>query len=254
MWLKTHLFIPFLIALQFLTTLPVCLPFLPSRGQNALSLLYYPVIGLMIGGVLWLMASYILLPVMLLSIMIVAVWVWITGGLHLDGLADTADAWVGGYGDRERTLAIMKDPNSGAMGILALVLNIAIKWAAVYSLLAFLNTQALLVLIFIPMLGRLSPLLLFLTTPYVRQNGLGSALGDAKKSPLIIVVILAVLSLFCLDWQLAIVLVLTLFISVFYLRTRFIGRIGGITGDTVGASIELGETALLIVAVSVFYH
>ena len=57
-----------------------------------------------------------------------------------------------------------------------------------------------------------------------------------------------------MGWQLAILLTLTLFISVFYLRARFIGCIGGITGDTVGASIELIETALLIVAVSVFYH
>ncbi len=140
---------PFLIAVQFMTTIPIKLPYLPSREQNALSMLFYPVIGLMIGGVLWLVASYVQLPMMLLSCAVMVVWVWLTGGLHLDGLADTADAWVGGFGDRQRTLTIMKDPNTGAMGVMAIVLCLALKWAAVYCL---LELDAVLALLFVPML------------------------------------------------------------------------------------------------------
>lgn len=252
--------IPLLIAVQFMTTVPVRLPYLPSREQNALSMLFYPVIGLLIGGVLWLIASFIHLPIMLLSCLIVVVWVGLTGGLHLDGLADTADAWVGGFGDRERTLAIMKDPNAGAMGVIAIVLCLAVKWASIYALLdlSLLDLNFSLSLLFVPMLGRLGVLVLFATTPYVRQQGLGSALQDVSKSLLWLVVAgfgavcLTVISI-VLSWRMALAVLSVWALVLAYLRTLFVKRLGGITGDTVGASIECVEAALLIAAVTVLH-
>lgn len=241
---------PFLIAVQFMTTIPIKLPCLPSREQNALSMLFYPVIGLMIGGVLWLVASYVQLPMMLLSCVVMVVWVWLTGGLHLDGLADTADAWVGGFGDRQRTLTIMKDPNTGAMGVMAIVLCLALKWAAVYCL---LELDAVLALLFVPMLGRMSALALFATTPYVRQHGLGSALQDVPKYLLWLVMLGFGAAVFALSWQMALVMIGVWAVMLAWLRWRFVGRIGGITGDTVGASIEVVEVAMLVAVVAVLY-
>lgn len=241
---------PFLIAVQFMTTIPIKLPYLPSREQNALSMLFYPVIGLMIGGVLWLVASYVQLPMMLLSCAVMVVWVWLTGGLHLDGLADTADAWVGGFGDRQRTLTIMKDPNTGAMGVMAIVLCLALKWAAVYCL---LELDAVLALLFVPMLGRMSALALFATTPYVRQHGLGSALQDVPKYLLWLVMLGFGAAVFALSWQMAVVMIGVWAVMLAWLRWRFVGRIGGITGDTVGASIEVVEVAMLVAVVAVLY-
>lgn len=241
---------PFLIAVQFMTTIPIKLPCLPSREQNALSMLFYPVIGLMIGGVLWLVASYVQLPMMLLSCAVMVVWVWLTGGLHLDGLADTADAWVGGFGDRQRTLTIMKDPNTGAMGVIAIVLCLALKWAAVYCL---LELDAVLALLFVPMLGRMSALALFATTPYVRQHGLGSALQDVPKYLLWLVMLGFGAAVFALSWQMAVVMIGVWAVMLAWLRWRFVGRIGGITGDTVGASIEVVEVAMLVAVVAVLY-
>ena len=241
---------PFLIAVQFMTTIPIKLPCLPSREQNALSMLFYPVIGLMIGGVLWLVASYVQLPMMLLSCAVMVVWVWLTGGLHLDGLADTADAWVGGFGDRQRTLTIMKDPNTGAMGVIAIVLCLALKWAAVYCL---LELDAVLALLFVPMLGRMSALALFATTPYVRQHGLGSALQDVPKFLLWLVMLGFGAAVFALSWQMTLVMIGVWAVMLAWLRWRFVGRIGGITGDTVGASIEVVEVAILMAVVAVLY-
>lgn len=241
---------PFLIAVQFMTTIPIKLPCLPSREQNALSMLFYPVIGLMIGGVLWLVASYVQLPMMLLSCAVMVVWVWLTGGLHLDGLADTADAWVGGFGDRQRTLTIMKDPNTGAMGVMAIVLCLALKWAAVYCL---LELDAVLALLFVPMLGRMSALALFATTPYVRQHGLGSALQGVPKYLLWLVMLGFGAVVFALSWQMALVMIGVWAVMLAWLRWRFVGRIGGITGDTVGASIEVVEVAMLVAVVAVLY-
>lgn len=242
--------IPLLIAVQFMTTIPIKLPYLPSPKQNALSMLFYPIIGLMIGGILWLMTTFIHLPIMLLSCLIMVVWVGLTGGLHLDGLADTADAWVGGFGDRERTLTIMKDPNTGAMGVIAIVLCLALKWASIYSL---LDLNFSLALLFIPMLGRLSVLLLFATTPYIRQNGLGSALREMNKIPMIFIILLSSTLLFNLSWVIAIISFIMFFITTFYLRSCMLKRIQGMTGDTLGASIELVEVAQLLIIVSIVY-
>ena len=176
---------PFWIALQFLTTLPVQLKSMPTPQQNAQSLLFYPLIGLFIGLVLFGVANLLVpVPLILSTVIIGTVWIWLTGGLHLDGLADTADAWVGGFGDKERTLAIMKDPSCGPIGVLSLIILCMLKLAAIYVI---LEQQQYIALILFPIFGRLSPLFLFLTTAYVRQKGLGSSIDEnmPKKAPLL---------------------------------------------------------------------
>ncbi len=167
---------PFWIALQFLTVFPVQLKAMPSKQQNGQSLLFYPVVGLMIGVILFAIA-YILqaIPAILLSSAILVIWIWLTGGLHLDGLADTADAWVGGFGDAERTLKIMKDPACGPIGVLSLIIICLLKWSAIYLL---LQKQLYSAFILFPILGRLAPLFLFLTAQYVRAKGLGNSMAD----------------------------------------------------------------------------
>ena len=156
----------FWIALQFLTTFPVQLKAMPTPQQNGQSLLFYPVVGLIIGVILFAIASVLhAVPIVLLSSVILVIWIWLTGGLHLDGLADTADAWVGGFGDAERTLKIMKDPACGPIGVLSLIIICILKWSAIYLL---LQKQMYIALLLFPVLGRLVPLVLFLTTNYVR--------------------------------------------------------------------------------------
>lgn len=142
---------PFWIALQFLTTFPVRLSAMPTPQQNAQALLFYPVVGLLIGGILYGIALLLhALPLVLLSSVILVLWIWLTGGLHLDGLADTADAWVGGFGDKARTLEIMKDPSCGPIGVLSLVIVCILKWSALYVL---LQQQCYSTLILFPALG-----------------------------------------------------------------------------------------------------
>ncbi|MDR6358094.1 adenosylcobinamide-GDP ribazoletransferase [Pseudomonas psychrotolerans] len=166
--------LPLLIAVQFLTRLPIRLPGLPPPEAVGRSVLWYPVVGLLLGGLLsviaWLGASG---GVLLQAALVLAGWVILTGGLHLDGLADTVDAWVGGYGDRERTLAIMKDPACGPMGVLALLLTLLLKWSALVVLLP----QASASLWLAPVAGRLALPWLLLTTSYVRPGGLGDILS-----------------------------------------------------------------------------
>lgn len=235
---------PFFIALQFLTTFPIQLKAMPTPQQNAKSLLFYPLIGLLIGLSLFAMASLLHgLPIILVSSFILVLWIWLTGGLHLDGLADTADAWVGGFGNAERTLQIMKDPACGPIGVLSLIVVCAMKWSALYVL---LERQLYHALLLFPVLGRLAPLFLFLTTEYVREKGLGSSIAQyVPKTWAIIIFAITLLATGYFVWVglgTAIIFILTLI----YLRYKFIQRIDGITGDTVGASIEIVETVSLL--------
>ena len=123
-----------LVAIGFLTRIPVPAAVFDDAGARVRSLPWYPLVGLLLGGLLYLLAWAIHgWPPLLSAAVTLAAWVALTGALHLDGLADSADAWVGGIGDRVRTLAIMKDPNCGPMGVTAVVLTLLLKFAALAS-------------------------------------------------------------------------------------------------------------------------
>lgn len=250
-WLGYWLVTPLLIALQFLTIIPIRLPKLPTAQQNAASLLFHPLVGLFLGAILWLLAGVISLPVMLTSCLVLVAWVWLTGGLHLDGLADTTDGWVGGYMDQARTLSIMKDSHIGAMGVLSLVVVLMLKWAAIYSL---LSSKLPLGFLAVPLLGRLAVLILFLTTPYVSSNGLGTSLQGASAGLSKLVLGLYLLVTLCLLGLQAYPVLLVWGLAIVYLRRIFIKRLDGVTGDTLGASIEIIETTLLITLVYLNYN
>lgn len=243
---------PLLIAVQFLTRLPVRLPGMPAPEQVGRSLLWYPLVGLLLGALL--LAAQALLsqqPAVLQAALLLTLWVALSGGLHLDGLADTADAWVGGYGDRERTLAIMKDPRSGPIAVVMLVLLLLLKFAALLVLLQAGQTLALLLA---PWLGRSALPLLLRSTAYVRPGGLGAQLAEhlpRRELPRVLGLHLALLALTGLSglWALlAAVLVFVLW------RRALLARLQGTTGDTAGALVELTEVAVLLVLALLIVH
>lgn len=231
----------FWIALQFLTRIPVRLSAMPTPEAIGRSLLWYPVVGLLIGLLLLGVQSLLqgIAPVLQAALLLTA-WVLLTGGLHLDGLADSADAWAGGFGDRERTLAIMKDPRSGPIAIVVLALVLLLK----YSALQQVSPWALL---FAPWLARGLLPLLFWTTPYVRSGGLGAALTEHLPRAWIpwVLVLHAVLLLFWGGWLglVALGAALGCFVLLRHLMQQ---RLGGVTGDTAGALVELAEVSVLV--------
>lgn len=240
---------PALIALQFLTRLPVRLPGMPEPEQVGRSLLWYPAVGLLLGVLL--LALHGLLgatPALLQAALLLAVWVALSGGLHLDGLADTADAWVGGHGDRQRTLDIMKDPRSGPIAVVVLVLLLLLKFAALALL---LEQGAWACLLLAPWLGRALLPLLLLTTPYVRAGGLGAALaGHLPRERLPQLLALHGLAMLLLGWS-GLLALAAAALAFWLLRRACVARLGGTTGDTAGALVELGECAVLL-ALSLF--
>lgn len=236
--------LPLLIAVQFLTSLPVRLPGMPSPEQLGRSLLWYPVVGLLIGLLLYGLDAVLNgAPVLLHAALLLAAWVALSGALHLDGLADSADAWLGGFGDRERTLSIMKDPRSGPIAVVTLVLVLLLKFAALVALLEQQHASALLLA---PWLARGLLPLLFMTTPYVRAGGLGQALAEhlpRERLPLVLALHALAMLLFGLSALVMVVAGLLLFV---WLRRRMLERLGGTTGDTAGAMVELVECAVIV--------
>lgn len=237
--------LPFWIALQFLSSLPIRLPGMPAPQELGRSLLFYPLVGLLFGGLLWGLNGLLSgTPLLLHAALLLCVWVSLSGALHLDGLADSADAWLGGFGDRERTLSIMKDPRSGPIAVVTLVLVLLLKFAA---LLALIEQGHGVVLLIVPLMGRAALLGLFLTTPYVRAGGLGQALADHLPRQAGWQVLAGSALVCCLIAGLSGVFAVVLAAVVFvWLRQVMLQRLGGTTGDTAGALLELLEMVVLV--------
>lgn len=232
-----------LIAVQFLTLLPVPPPSNYTPLLLGRSLLWYPVVGGLLGALLWAVAGGLSgAPLALQAALLLTLWVALSGALHLDGLADTADAWLGGLGDRERTLALMKDPCCGPLAVVVLVLVLLLKFTALFSLLAQGHAW---VLCWVLMAGRAMPLLLLLTTPYVRSGGLGETLSQhLPQRPAWGVLSGSALLLGVAGggWIVGCILGVWL-----WARRALLQRLGGTTGDTLGAMVELVETLALVV-------
>ncbi|MEJ3598359.1 adenosylcobinamide-GDP ribazoletransferase [Pseudomonas bubulae] len=237
--------LPFWIALQFLSSLPIRLPGMPQPQELGRSLLFYPLVGLLFGLLLYGVSGLLSdAPLMLHAALLLTLWVLLSGGLHLDGLADSADAWLGGFGDRERTLTIMKDPRSGPIAVVVLILVLLLKFCALLALLEQGNGTALLI---VPLIGRSALLAVFLTTAYVRAGGLGQALADHLPRragwwvlglSALVCVLLAGYSGW---WALGLAA-----LGFVWLRRVMIRRLGGTTGDTAGALLELLEVLVLV--------
>jgi adenosylcobinamide-GDP ribazoletransferase len=238
-------FTAFWLALQFLTRFPVPRAVTPAPAALGWSVVMYPLVALLIGVALALLQGALqnqhAAPALAAGLLLTA-WVLISGGLHIDGLADCVDAYVGGYGDAERSLTIMKDPRSGPMAVAAVVLLMLLKFGA---LTALFEKNAYLPLLFSPMIGRSFVATILLTTPYVRSGGLASPLvANLPRRPAAITFVLSALCVWLAlgPWPL-----LMSALMVWGLRSIAMRRIAGCTGDVLGAMIEISEATALVV-------
>jgi adenosylcobinamide-GDP ribazoletransferase len=230
------------IAFGLMTTLPIKLPDNWSAGDSGLASLWYPFVGLIVGAITWLAwkGALFLLPASVAGVVTLVVWVVLTGGLHLDGLADCCDGLLSST-SLERRLEIMKDPHVGAFGVIGLVLVLMLKAAALGSL-APASSPGILLASSLARWCILPAALL----PLARPSGMGADLALGFRSsfiiwgaitPLAIAISLGARgSVSALAGLGAAVLVLGLAKS----------RIGGVTGDVFGMVVEVVETVVLI--------
>jgi len=242
-------------ALQFLTRVPLRIEPPPRAREIGLSLACYPVIGLALGVTLWgISLAVSRLPALLGAAIVLVSWVLVTGALHIDGLADVADAWVGGHGDRERTLAIMKDPRSGPIAVAAVNCLLLLKLAALAALAGthlhaqpWRDPRLAAGCILPPLLARAAIPLLFAHTPYVRAQGIARDLtAHQSRGAGLLAAALAALGTLAACRMLGAVALGAAAIAYAIVRAGLVRRLGGFTGDGAGALIEVIEAACLV--------
>jgi adenosylcobinamide-GDP ribazoletransferase len=238
----------FLIALQFLTILPVRIGWEIKEEDFGKSLLYFPIVGMLVGLVLSVTASLFgFLSHLIAGAVVVVVSAIITGGIHLDGFADTCDGFYGGR-PRGKILEIMRDSRIGVMGVVGITSLLLLKFAFIVSIPRNILWQSLIVM---TTFARWSQVLACYISDYAREEGKARHfIGYAgRKEFLAGSFLTAVLFLSLMRLEGAIVLIASLLptlLFIYYVKRK----IGGMTGDTIGATSEIAEIAVLLSTVA----
>lgn len=229
-----------LLMITFFTRIPVKYPYEYKEDDLIKGIYYFPVIGLIIGLFLYLISmfsKYLDRPIV--SVFIWVGYLWITGGLHIDGLSDTVDG-IFSNRDRQKTLEIMKDSRIGTFGVLAIIIIIMLNVILV-------NYIDFNILILVPIAGRCCAIISCSMSEYARKGmGMGKAFvenSDRKKR--IVAIIFMILSAIIIHVQWVFSMVLCIVFTI-YITNYIRKRIGGMTGDTIGFVIEVTQTFFIL--------
>jgi adenosylcobinamide-GDP ribazoletransferase len=239
---------------KFMTRLPV--GFEPKFDSDNLgkSMKFFPIVGMVMGiilfGFFWGLSHIIYSP-MVMAVILVIIEVVLTGGLHLDGLADTFDG-IFSYRSKQKMLEIMKDSRLGTNGGLVLILYFILKVALLYELNLIIGIPAGVVLLLTPAFARLNSVVNCASAPYARATGMGKTFVDnTNGTGVIIATILTLIygalvcNLFLIPY--AILVIVPILMVLGYVFAKLMTRkIGGITGDTLGAVVELSEILVIL--------
>jgi len=244
----------FLAALRFLTTLRV-----PQRGGGSpedlsRSTSFFPVVGIIIGlilaGAYWLLIH--ILPPGVVSGILIAAGVVLSGGLHLDGFVDTCDG-IGGHKDTQARWQVMHDSRSGAFGIIGVVCLLLVKYGSLNSVPDNLMMAALLIM---PVISRWTMVYAIFAYPYARPSGLGKVIkqgvGRGRFALATTITVTAVIGLagwagIPLFYLAGPLVMLGVWLITLAMAAYLKGKFGGLTGDTYGAINEVAEVSVLII-------
>lgn len=231
---------PLFAAIGFLTVAPVPMKWMEGEGVMERSVRWFIVVGIIIGGIVSTasVALFALFPVFPAAVMTATLLMAVSGALHIDGLADTADGFFSSR-PRERILEIMKDSRTGAMGVAAIVVVFIFKVSLIVSLPDHARTGIVFIM---PVAGRFAPVMIMATMKNVREGGLGTVFSRNANlaSAAFSFAALAVCGwLCCGKTGVAAAVAVVIFLVVY---SWWCGKkIGGYTGDTLGAAVELCE-------------
>jgi adenosylcobinamide-GDP ribazoletransferase len=239
--------VAFMAAMQFLTIMPplVRRPFSPLELGRAVG--WFPVVGILLGGFLVgvNLAIGMIFPPAVVAALLLAVWVLVTGALHLDGFLDSCDGLFGGSTPEAR-LRIMRDERAGAFAVIGGTLLILVKYACLVSL-----ADRTVALLLAPTLGRWAMAVCVIAFPYARPQGLGRALKDhAGLRQLTIATLVTVVGAAVAGPWLGMIAFAAAGIVLVATAAIAVGRLGGLTGDIYGAICEVVETVTLLVFVA----
>ena len=238
----------FAAALRFLTVIPLPTRLGTSEEELTGATLFFPLVGLLIGGltlvIVW--GLGLLLPPMVTAVLAVGVLLSFSGGLHLDGLADSADGFFSSR-PREQILEIMRDSATGVMGATAIFLLLLLKFSCLISL----DDNLLPVILLMPIGGRTALLLMMAMLPYARSGGGLATLFYTSRSRLTALwgLLLFVVAAWFFGGGRGVAAVVAVILVALLFSWFCRVKIGGATGDTLGATCELAETVVALVFV-----
>jgi len=234
-----------LAALRFLTIVPIKTK-TNTASLSANSLVYFPVAGFALGIILACiqqLLSYTGLHNLAISAALVVALIILTGGMHLDGLSDTFDGLASWKG-REDILRIMRDPHAGAIGVLSMISVIFLKIAFIASLRPLDSALSLILMTTISRWSMVTAISFF---PYAREQGKAKIFMDGKNNKFLILSTLLTMIIIILSSPFAgFAAMITSCAAVIVIGKTISLRIGGITGDVLGAINEINEIIILL--------
>jgi len=237
----------FLLALQFLTIIPIKIKSADDK-EIADSLIYFPLAGLFIGLALVAingLLGFFNFPRLATDAILIVSLIAITGGMHLDGLADTSDALLS-VRDKDEMLKIMRDPHVGVMGVIGIISILLLKIAFLFSIGPSLVPAGLILMC---VLSRWSLVLSLFLFPYARQEGKAKVFSEGINSKIFILATIITFVCALVTAGLKGLIILGIIALFACLISKLVSKkIGGITGDTLGATGEINETFTLFCA------
>jgi adenosylcobinamide-GDP ribazoletransferase len=236
----------FLLAVQFLTRIPVHIPGKVDEADMPLSAVYYPLAGFVIGGVLvaFFLFFGLIFPAGLAAALTLGVYVLLTGALHLDGFVDTVDGLAsgGGRGKKEDILKVMNDSRIGAIGAVWLAFLMALK----LFLFVRFSADLLPVLVLLPVISRAGIVLEMHMAPAAKKNSLASALCGKISLLQALIALLSALVIAALFGPKPVLFLIISCLAAGALAKAFEKKLGGLTGDTIGFTVEVLEMLFLV--------
>ena len=244
----------FKLCLGLLTRVPVTLKGRIPAHAMAWASRWFPVVGALVGGVsaiVLCVCVWLGIPNTAAALLAIGAGILFTGALHEDGLADTADGFGGGF-DAPARLEIMRDSRIGTYGVLALIFSIGLHWWALIALLSMSLQAAVVSLIVAGAVSRVTPVWLMYALTPARPDGMAVDAGKPELRTIYVASALALTSLLLLSTWLPMVLVILVTLAVFAgIGALSVRRIGGQTGDVLGAGQQLTEILVLVALATV---
>lgn len=249
-------FIGMCINLQFFTSIPIKSELPMNRFYISHALQTFPLLGILQGGiyaaVLFTLQSFTPFSDVMIALCLWLVLIFLSGGIHLDGLIDTGDAYFS-YRDKQKRLEIMQDPRVGAFGVLAIIVFLAVRFVVLYELVTIAVPWTYLLVVLIPFLGKMLLGAYLQLLPAARNSGMAVFFQQGKSSTFrvtygiylgIIGIVIALLNMELLVFYF--ILLSSMIVIGFIVAGKIKKNFGGITGDTLGASSEGMELVLWI--------
>jgi len=248
----------FYLALSFFTRLPV-----PKTMQYSPELLsqssrYFSLIGLLLGAILAFsyFAVTTIFSAQISILLMMSLSLFLTGAFHEDGLADMADGFGGGY-SKEQCLAIMKDSRIGTYGAVTLIMAFALKFTLLMTLASYDLSVILMTIILSQSLSRAVAASLIISIPYVsedQQNKSKRLATEQSVKSSVVLLFIGCLPLWFYPLEIAFICFGVLFIFRWIFQQWLMKKIGGFTGDCLGAAQQASEILILLVVVYTLEH